>query len=95
MKGRSSDEQREIVRSVLSSILPPGAPQTFRFLFPPNQASAEINAAITTKFFAWLVGPCEVQEADVVLADGTTRRQLSMVKIKKCRYLEASGCVGM
>lgn len=56
MKGRSSPQQREIVKQVLYSIMPPGSPRMFRLLFPPNQASAEVNAQITVGAFQWLVG---------------------------------------
>jgi hypothetical protein len=41
------------------------------------------------------VGDSELREADVVVGPGQVRRQRSVVHIKKCRYLEASGCVGM
>jgi hypothetical protein len=42
-----------------------------------------------------LVGEMEVQEHDVVTKDGSILNQRSTVYIKKCRYLEQSGCVGM
>jgi hypothetical protein len=42
-----------------------------------------------------LVGEMEMQEKEVQLPDGTSQLQLSTVHIKKCRYLEQSGCVGM
>ncbi|XP_057852050.1 beta-carotene isomerase D27, chloroplastic [Cryptomeria japonica] len=90
MQGRTSIQQQEAVRKVLLSMLPPGAPQTFRKLFPPTQWSAEFNAALTVPFFQWLVGPSEVIEVEV---NGVKQR--SGVHIKKCRYLENSGCVGM
>ncbi|KAI5075494.1 hypothetical protein GOP47_0009570 [Adiantum capillus-veneris] len=90
MKGRNPPQQKEAVRSVLLSILPPGAPATFRKLFPPTKWSAEINAAITVPFFYWLVGPSELMEVEV---NGV--KQKSGVHIKKCRYIEYSGCVGM
>lgn len=90
MQGRSAEEQREAVGMVLKSMLPPNAPATFRKLFPPTKFSAEINAAITVPFFQWLVGPAELKEVEV---NGV--KQLSGVQIKKCRYLENSGCVGM
>nr|AFI78797.1 putative D27 family protein [Nitella hyalina] len=90
MNGRSPKKTQEVVREVLMSLLPPNAPQTFRKLFPPTQKSAELNALITTYFFAWLVGPSKVIEVEV---EG--RKQMSGVKIEKCRYLENSGCVGM
>lgn len=90
MKGRNPSQQKEAVRRVLLSILPPGAPATFRKLFPPTKWSAEFNAAITVPFFYWLVGPSELMEVEV---NGV--KQKSGVHIKKCRYLEYSGCVGM
>lgn len=58
------------------------------------QWTAELNAAITQKFFAWLVGPLEVQEAEIEYK-GEKKIWKSGVQIKKCRYLEQSGCKGM
>lgn len=90
MVGRTRAQQQEAVREVLLSMLPPGAPEQFRKLFPPTRWACEFNAALTVPFFHWLVGPSEVIEVEV---DGV--KQKSGVLIKKCRYLENSGCVGM
>ncbi|KAE8690174.1 methionine gamma-lyase-like [Hibiscus syriacus] len=90
MQGRTRLQQQQVVRQVLLSMLPPGAPAQFRKLFPPTQWAAEFNAALTVPFFNWLVGPSEVVEVEV---NGI--KQKSGVHIKKCRYLENSGCVGM
>nr|ABK23534.1 unknown [Picea sitchensis] len=90
MLGRTPKQQQEAVRQVLLSMLPPGAPERFRKLFPPTKWAAEFNAAVTAPFFHWLVGPSEVVEVEV---NGV--KQKSGVHIKKCRYLENSGCVGM
>ena len=90
MQGRSRVQQQEAVREVLLSMLPPGAPEQFRKLFPPTKWAAEFNAALTVPFFHWLVGPSQVIEVEV---NGVKQR--SGVRIKKCRYLENSGCVGM
>lgn len=90
MEGRSRQQQQEVVREVLLSMLPPGAPAQFRKLFPPTKWAAEFNAALTVPFFHWLVGPSEVVEVDI-----NGEKQRSGVHIKKCRYLENSGCVGM
>ncbi|KAL1358112.1 beta-carotene isomerase D27, chloroplastic [Arachis hypogaea] len=90
MERRSRAQQQEVVREVLLSMLPPGAPAQFRKLFPPTKWAAEFNAALTVPFFHWLVGPSEVVEVEV---NGV--KQKSGVHIKKCRYLENSGCVGM
>ncbi|XP_022145267.1 beta-carotene isomerase D27, chloroplastic isoform X2 [Momordica charantia] len=59
MQGRNRVQQQQVVRQVLLSMLPPGA-------------------------------PAQVVEVEV---DGIKQR--SGVHIKKCRYLENSGCVGM
>ncbi|KAJ4949977.1 hypothetical protein NE237_026809 [Protea cynaroides] len=90
MQGRSRLQQQQVVREVLLSMLPPGAPAQFRKLFPPTKWAAEFNAALTVPFFHWLVGPSEVVEVEV-----NGEKQRSGVHIKKCRYLENSGCVGM
>lgn len=90
MQGRSRLQQQQVVRQVLLSMLPPGAPAQFRKLFPPTKWAAEFNAALTVPFFYWLVGPSEVVEVEI---NGV--KQKSGVHIKKCRYLENSGCVGM
>ncbi|TVU43666.1 hypothetical protein EJB05_10152, partial [Eragrostis curvula] len=90
MVGRTRAQQQEAVREVLLSMLPPGAPEQFRKLFPATRWACEFNAALTVPFFRWLVGPSEVVEVEV---DGVKQR--SGVLIKKCRYLENSGCVGM
>lgn len=90
MQGRNRVQQQEVVRKVLLSMLPPGAPAQFRKLFPPTKWAEEFNAALTVPFFHWLVGPSEVVEVEI---NGVKQR--SGVHIKKCRYLENSGCVGM
>lgn len=90
MQGRNRKQQQEVVREVLLSMLPPGGPEQFKKLFPPTKWAAEFNAALTVPFFQWLVGPSEVVEVEV-----NGEKQKSGVHIKKCRYLENSGCVGM
>lgn len=90
MIGRSRSQQQQVVREVLLSMLPPGAPEQFRKLFPPTKWAEEFNAALTVPFFQWLVGPSEVVEVEI-----NGEKQRSGVLIKKCRYLENSGCVGM
>lgn len=57
------------------------------------QWSAETNAWITAIFFKWLVGPLETKEVEVPF-NGEKQTWRSGVQIKKCRYLEQSGCVG-
>lgn len=95
MRGRTSEKQRIVVRDVLVSLLPPNAPDAFRKLFPPTKLSAELNAWFAFLGFKWLVGDMELRSGDVEVAPGVKRNQKSIVYIKKCRYLESSGCVGM
>lgn len=87
MQGRSRAQQQEVVREVLLSMLPPGAPEQFRKLFPPTKWAAEFNAALTVPFFHWLVGPSQVIEVEV---NGVKQR--SGVRIKKCRYAVTTTC---
>lgn len=95
MKGRNTLQQRLLIRNMLMSLLPPKSPEVFRALFPPTKFSAEFNALIASMGFNWLVGECELREDDIKVGPNEVRRQKSVVHIKKCRYIESSGCVGM
>lgn len=94
MRGRTTKQQQETVADVLGSLLPPQSPERFRQWFPLSRRNAEFNAWITTLGFTWLVGPSELTKVEVQF-EGRTEEWNSGVKIKKCRYLENSGCVGM
>ena len=103
-------QQRAMVLRVLLSLMPPGLPAAFRALFPPTKLSAELNARIAAATFRWLVGEMELREGEVVVdvvapssggdpsttptTTTTTRLQRSVVHIKRCRFLEQSGCAG-
>jgi hypothetical protein len=95
LRGRSTTEQHALVRRVLLSLLPPGLPAAFKTLFRPTQWAAEVNAAVASFGFHWLVGESELRSQQVEVAPGVLREQRSVVHIKKCRYLENSGCVGL
>ncbi|MEE3717662.1 DUF4033 domain-containing protein [Tumidithrix elongata RA019] len=95
MQGRNAQEQQVIVAKVLESLVPAPALWAIRKFFSPTRLVCVLNAWFATQLFEWLVGPCEVAEAEISLADGTVRSQPSAVYIKKCRYLADSGCVGM
>lgn len=95
MRGRNASQQQEIVAQILQSLVPTFVLKLIRTLFSPTQLVCELNAWFTTVLFEWLVGPCAVIEAQVFCENGEIRTQKSGVKIKKCRYLESSGCVGM
>jgi hypothetical protein len=95
MQGRNAQEQQIIVAQVLQSLVPSPALWAIRTFFSPTRLVCVLNAWFAAQMFEWLVGPCEVIEAEVDLPDGTVRSQPSAVQIKKCRYLVDSGCVGM
>jgi hypothetical protein len=95
MHGRNAQQQQVVVNRVLQSLVPAPVLWAIRTFFAPTRLVCVLNAWFAARMFEWLVGPCEVAEAEVDLADGTVRSQPSAVYIKKCRYLADSGCVGM
>ena len=95
MLGRSAQEQQAAIALMLRSLIPAYVLAAIRTLFSPTKLVCELNAWFATRLFEWLVGPCEVTEAEVAAPDGQLRVQRSGIHIKKCRYLEQSGCVGM
>jgi Beta-carotene isomerase D27-like, C-terminal len=95
MQGRNAQQQQVIVAQVLQSLIPAPVLWGIRTLFSPTRLVCVLNAWFAAQLFEWLVGPCVVEEAEVNLADGTTRSQPSGVHIQKCRYLADSGCVGL
>jgi Beta-carotene isomerase D27-like, C-terminal len=95
MQGRNPQQQQAIVAKVLQSLVPAPVLWAIRTFFAPTRLVCVLNAWFAARMFEWLVGPCEATIAEINLADGTVRSQPSAVKIEKCRYLAASGCVGM
>ena len=95
MQGRNAQDQQAAIALMLRSLIPAYVLATIRTLFSPTKLVCELNAWFATQLFEWLVGPCEVAEVEVVAPDGQLRKQRSGIHIKKCRYLEQSGCVGM
>ncbi|BAQ59667.1 hypothetical protein GM3708_72 [Geminocystis sp. NIES-3708] len=95
MKGRTAQQQQELVEVVLKSLVPSPALYLIRTLFSPTKWICESNAWFATVLFEWLVGKSEIQEVEIININKQIIRQKSGVKIKKCRYLEESGCVGM
>lgn len=95
MEGRDSQQQQELVGKVLHSLIP--APVLFltRTFVNPNRWVCESNAWFATVLFQWLVGKSEIREVEIKTENNQIRQQKSGVYIHKCRYLEASGCVGM
>ncbi|HBQ98936.1 MULTISPECIES: DUF4033 domain-containing protein [unclassified Roseofilum] len=95
MQGRNSLEQQQLVKKVLNSLIPAPILTIIRTLTSPTQWVCEANAWFATLLFEWLVGPCETKTVEIKNKNQTIRQQKSAVQIKKCRYLEQSGCVGM
>ena len=95
MQGRNAQQQQVIVARVLQSLVPAPVLWAIRTFFAPTRLVCVLNAWFAAQMFEWLVGPCQVAEANVDLVDGTVRSQPSAVQIEKCRYLAESGCVGM
>lgn len=95
MAGRNAQQQQDTVAVVLQSLVPAQVLFLIRTFFSPTQLVCELNAWFATVLFEWLVGPCEVRDAEVPTPSGKTRLQKSNVHIQKCRYLEESRCVGM
>eukprot|EP00891_Asterochloris_glomerata_P009964 jgi/Astpho2/9964/e_gw1.00153.58.1_t len=85
MKGKTAEQQRDAVIKGF-----PGVPAWFRKAFPYSRWGAEVNAKITPAFFTWLVGPMQIEEAEV-----QGQMQRSSVHIKRCRYLAESNCAAM
>jgi hypothetical protein len=92
MRGRDFNGQRDITFDIMTSLMPPGGDVMFKALFPTNKFSLELNAAITKIVFAWMVGPMEVKETS---DNDLNERLKSHVHIKKCRWLQESGCTAM
>jgi Beta-carotene isomerase D27-like, C-terminal len=95
MRGRSAQQQQVVVLQILQSLIPAPVLWAIRTFFAPTRLVCVLNAWFAARLFEWLVGRCQVTQAEVAVADGTMRSQPSGVKIEKCRYLAESGCVGM
>lgn len=94
-QGRNALEQQVIIAKVLRSLIPAQILYLIRSSFSPVRWVCELNARSATLFSEWLVGPSEVKEVEITDSKGQIYTQRSGVQIKKCRFLESSGCVGM
>ncbi|MEM9539249.1 MAG: DUF4033 domain-containing protein [Cyanobacteria bacterium P01_E01_bin.42] len=95
VRGRTPQEQQDLVAAILQSLVPERLLAIVRAVFSPTQLVCELNAWFGATFFQWLVGPCKRIEVEVPAENESTRTQKSGVRIEKCRYLENSGCTGM
>ena len=95
--GRPPAEQHRLIGGVLESIMPPFVPPFLRWAFRPSPFVCWVNALIAQRFFAWLVGPSDIFEVEVPVPGGRpgeTVRQMSGLKIERCRYLDETRCAG-
>ncbi len=95
MQGRNAQEQQQLVAVVLKSLVPSPVLYFIRTFFSPTKWVCESNAWFASILFEWLVGESEINTVEVMDENNQPHQQDSCVKIKKCRYLEESGCVGM
>ncbi|KAG1653959.1 hypothetical protein FOA52_008980 [Chlamydomonas sp. UWO 241] len=94
--GRSIVGQELLIRRALNSIIPFGS-GLFRTLLGKTGGYTkwchELNALAASLMFKWLVGDMELHSTEVLGPDGILRTQTSVTHIKKCRFLDQSGCV--
>jgi len=80
---------------VLISLFPGWMPPAYSELFskPFPAFSSRMNAWATKVAGTWLMGECEINDVEVV-DDGTVGRNQGML-VKRCRFLEESGCASV
>lgn len=90
----SPRETQETTRKILKSLFPSWLPGAFKVMFakPFPDLSCRLNAWATWLTCQWLMGECEINAVDI---DGGDVRDGYGVLVKRCRYLEESGCVGI
>lgn len=91
--GSPTDTQR-LTRQILLSLFPGWLPPAFKVMFakPLPGLSCKLNAFATWLTCQWLMGECEINS---VAIDGGEMKEGYGVLVKRCRYLEESGCVGI
>jgi len=96
LNARYSDrlEVRRAAREILISLFPSWLPALFPILFakPFPVFSARMNAWATWVAGTWLMGECEVVDCDV---DGGGTGEAQGLLVKRCRFLEESGCASV
>lgn len=90
----SPRQTQVLTRKILNSLFPSWLPPAFKVMFarPLPDISCRLNAYATWLTCQWLMGACEVNAVEV---DGGDVKEGYGVLVKRCRYLEESGCVGV
>jgi len=85
---------------ILRSLFPKWLLPAFRAMFarPAPVLSGRMIAFVTALSCEWLMGPCEVNNLNLTQSDSPSQNLPSEglgVHIKRCRYLEESGCISV
>lgn len=90
----SPKDTQQLTRQILLSLFPGWLPPAFKVMFakPLPGLSCQLNAFATWLTCQWLMGECEINSVEI---DGGDVKEGYGVLVKRCRYLEESGCVGI
>lgn len=79
----------KIMRSQITGGIPPGGTGVAQFLLP-GAVLRETTGTIASEMAEWMFGPTTRETMA-----GPNGRDVTVVNVKKCRYLEATGCAGV
>lgn len=90
----SKEEVRMLSRKILQSLFPSWLPSAFSWMFaaPFPEFSARMNAYATFVAGQWLMGECELIDSKT---DQGIEKTNHGVLVKRCRFLEESGCASV
>lgn len=96
LNARYSDRKQvhAIAQNVLRCLFPSWLPGAFTWMFakPFPEFSARMNAWATMIAGVWLMGECELNDSEI---DGGKIGVKQGVLVKRCRFLEESGCASV
>ena len=90
----SKEEVRMLSRKILQSLFPSWLPSAFRWMFaaPFPEFSGRMNAYATFAVGQWLMGECQLINSKT---DQGIEKTNHGVLVKRCRFLEESGCASV
>ena len=90
----SSYDTQQAARRVLKSLFPSWLPAAFAVMFskPLPEFSCRMNAWVTLIASQWLMGHSEINDVEI---DGGRVGIAHGLLVKRCRYLEESGCASV
>jgi hypothetical protein len=96
LNARFSDkvQVRNIAQDILRSLFPSWLPGSFGVMFakPFPEFSSRMNAYATYVAGTWLMGECEINDCEI---DGGGVGEQQGLLVKRCRFLEESGCASV